>query len=700
MKRLLMLCMCLSLLGLGGVAPLSAATPASSGDGRTLDIPPATCTPQFETGDYPLEGGIRRNVQTINANSTAPNYAGPFPSYNPCQSFVRLFGFDYLGWYDNDFGWKHTFSPYTGAPGTPCIQSAVLLICAWDVDQLSCLPEHPNDPGFCQRDRIFADGVALVPPILSGSNYEWFVTPFEVPAELLEDGTLDVWADIDAFADHCNWATVIHQSQLVITYTLNQAPEVPQLFAECATEQSPLCVFVVGPNPADPDGDNVSYTFDWYLSNAETNHEFVLQPNVTESCVANGLYHEGDIWRVVVTATDPCGLSASASLDIPIVEDCNPEPDPDGYDFGDLDPTCYPTSVNGPANPVYADNLAWLGATVTIEQAPNTIDEDGGDDGVIFLLPEDVDFWTPCEEVCVDVIVTTGHAYEGQPLYLYGWKDGNLNCSFADTLCDGNAPEAIIPGVLVTPDTHRFCFPDPGEMIGQGRYDGVFRFRLLSELLPLDIALISVDPLLGETEDYVMEDLQLPVELLSFAAIVDGRSVLLSWVTASEQDNDHFIVERRSGDNWQRVSPNIRAVGQSTIRTSYQFRDETVTTDTHYEYRLIAVDINGNSAVISTTSVLVVDADPAVIGEYRLYSNYPNPFNPSTTITFDLKEAGHVSLIVYDLMGREVAVLHNEKLAAGRHRQVFDATGLPSGLYVYRLTTDSFSDMKKMILLK
>ncbi|MDD5087701.1 MAG: T9SS type A sorting domain-containing protein [bacterium] len=700
MRRMLTLCICLALVSFGGVLLAATETGAiSQKDGRTYDIPPAECTPELEDGDTPVDGG-RVFVETVDANSTAPNYAGPFVSNNPCQSFERQFGFDHLGWYDNDFGWKHTFNPYTGEPGTVCFHSATLLVCAWDVDQISCNREHANDPGFCQRDRIFADGQALLPAILDGSNYEWFVTPFVVPMELLEDGELDIWADIDAFADHCNWATVIHHSQLVITYSLNEAPYQPELFAECTTEQSPLCIYVIVPSQADPDGDNVTYSFKWYLSNEGTNHEFVLQPDLTEPCVTTGLYHEDDIWRAEVTATDPCGLSASNFLDVTIVNDCNPEPPPDGYDYGDLDPTCYPTSLSGPANPVYLDNVAWLGESVTIEQAPNTVNLDGADDGVVFLFSDNRDFWTPCEEACVDVTITTGPGYEDQPLYLYAWKDGNLNCSFADTLCDGNAPEAIIPGVLVTPGTHQFCFPDPGQMIGQGRYDGVFRFRLLSEHVSLDTALFSIDPLLGETEDYVKEDLQLPVELLSFTAVLDGQSVLLSWVTASEQDNDHFIIERHDGAIWQRIASDISAVGQSTVRTSYQFRDEAVEMGATYDYRLIAVDINGHSAVLSTTGVLVTESDPSVISEYRLYTNYPNPFNPSTTITFDIKEAGHVGLIVYDVMGREVAVLHNETMAAGRHHEVFDATGLPSGLYVYRLTTNDFSDMKKMILLK
>ncbi|MBU1937256.1 T9SS type A sorting domain-containing protein, partial [bacterium] len=81
-------------------------------------------------------------------------------------------------------------------------------------------------------------------------------------------------------------------------------------------------------------------------------------------------------------------------------------------------------------------------------------------------------------------------------------------------------------------------------------------------------------------------------------------------------------------------------------------------------------------------------------------SAYPNPFNPSTRITFDLKKAGHVSLKVFDLLGREVAILVDEVHPAGIHNATFDGSDLPSGIYFYRLQAGDFVQTKKMVLLK
>jgi hypothetical protein len=90
--------------------------------------------------------------------------------------------------------------------------------------------------------------------------------------------------------------------------------------------------------------------------------------------------------------------------------------------------------------------------------------------------------------------------------------------------------------------------------------------------------------------------------------------------------------------------------------------------------------------ILSTTYPTAAEDDPAVPYTTRLYANYPNPFNPSTVIAYDIAVAGRVELRVYDLLGREVGVLVNGVQGAGRHAVVFDAGGLPSGVYFTRLT--------------
>ena len=92
--------------------------------------------------------------------------------------------------------------------------------------------------------------------------------------------------------------------------------------------------------------------------------------------------------------------------------------------------------------------------------------------------------------------------------------------------------------------------------------------------------------------------------------------------------------------------------------------------------------------------------DEISITSFALHQNFPNPFNPLTTISYNLKTNSKVELKVYDVTGREVAILVDGFSSAGEHSVEWDGSDLASGLYIYRLTTDSFSETKKMLLLK
>ncbi len=86
--------------------------------------------------------------------------------------------------------------------------------------------------------------------------------------------------------------------------------------------------------------------------------------------------------------------------------------------------------------------------------------------------------------------------------------------------------------------------------------------------------------------------------------------------------------------------------------------------------------------------------------EFSLYQNYPNPFNPSTTINYEIPKQSFVKLKIYDILGREVKTLVNEEKSAGNYKVTFDASGLASGIYFYRMQAGSFVETKKLILLK
>ncbi len=104
-----------------------------------------------------------------------------------------------------------------------------------------------------------------------------------------------------------------------------------------------------------------------------------------------------------------------------------------------------------------------------------------------------------------------------------------------------------------------------------------------------------------------------------------------------------------------------------------------------------------NGFIISVNNI-----STTVPGSFRLYQNYPNPFNPATKIKFDIStvSSSPVKLAVYDVLGREIAVLVNEKLKAGTYEAEWNASSYPSGVYFYKLITDSYTETKKMVLIK
>jgi hypothetical protein len=106
--------------------------------------------------------------------------------------------------------------------------------------------------------------------------------------------------------------------------------------------------------------------------------------------------------------------------------------------------------------------------------------------------------------------------------------------------------------------------------------------------------------------------------------------------------------------------------------------------------------------VIKGTVLTGIDDEPigSMPAEFALYQNYPNPFNPSTTIEYALPFASHVVLDVYDLLGRKVASLVNERMPAGTHSVRLDASGLGSGMYIYRLMAGDHAVSKRMTVVK
>jgi hypothetical protein len=125
---------------------------------------------------------------------------------------------------------------------------------------------------------------------------------------------------------------------------------------------------------------------------------------------------------------------------------------------------------------------------------------------------------------------------------------------------------------------------------------------------------------------------------------------------------------------------------------------------THYEDDIVFDNVIGNSEPEvqerTNSEARNSELNVSLPNGYRLFVNYPNPFNPATNIKFSIPEKGFVILAVYDAAGRHVSTLVNSQLSPGTHEARFDAAGLSSGLYFYMITVNNFTDVKKMILIK
>ena len=106
---------------------------------------------------------------------------------------------------------------------------------------------------------------------------------------------------------------------------------------------------------------------------------------------------------------------------------------------------------------------------------------------------------------------------------------------------------------------------------------------------------------------------------------------------------------------------------------------------------------DSSSVIITVTDVTENHSNPAI---FKLYNNYPNPFNPSTSIKYSLPEASFTTLKIYDALGNEVTVLVNEVKSAGTYQAEFNASDLSSGIYFYNIQAGAFNQTNKMILMK
>ena len=216
-----------------------------------------------------------------------------------------------------------------------------------------------------------------------------------------------------------------------------------------------------------------------------------------------------------------------------------------------------------------------------------------------------------------------------------------------------------------------------------------------------NISAINITRQSGGNTYFIIDDVVLqgilPVELISITSSVSKSNVTLNWQTATETNNYGFEVERcalsAERQAWDKIGF-VNGNGNSNSQKNYSYEDKNVTAG-NYSYRLKQIDNDGQFEYSKT-----IEVDMDGVKKFELSQNYPNPFNPSTTIKFNLPEAGMVKLTLFNILGQQIRTLVNEFQESGVHTINFDATELNSGMYLYKIESNGFTQTRKMTLVK
>ncbi len=212
--------------------------------------------------------------------------------------------------------------------------------------------------------------------------------------------------------------------------------------------------------------------------------------------------------------------------------------------------------------------------------------------------------------------------------------------------------------------------------VGWGNFSSIWNFTTVP---PLPIAPVLVSPPNGATN--LAPDVMLDWNAVQYAA--------------------GYRIQIASDSLFTNTVKDTSSVVQDTLR----IRPGLLSLNTKYYWRVNATNVSGTGQWSTVWNFRINPTGINQIGneipaEYSLNQNYPNPFNPVTKIKFDIAINGNASLIIFDITGKEIATLVNESLQPGTYSVDWKASDFPSGIYFYRLQTGSFTDTKRMILIK
>ncbi|MFC1618584.1 T9SS type A sorting domain-containing protein [Candidatus Neomarinimicrobiota bacterium] len=238
-------------------------------------------------------------------------------------------------------------------------------------------------------------------------------------------------------------------------------------------------------------------------------------------------------------------------------------------------------------------------------------------------------------------------------------------------------------GMLPAYDAERYALVVPTAFNAATTFEVVATFW--------DESTMRSGPGVGESVDNLIP--QAPSNVIALA----DAGISLTWSAPDDPDINFYRIYRSTSSGF--VPDPANEIG-TTIETAF---DDPVVDAGIYYYKIAAEDFNSNlgefSSEVSAEIILGINEN-GLPTEYALAQNFPNPFNPSTSIKFQLREAGHVSMVIYDHIGREVLTLIDQPMSAGYHNVTVGADRLASGVYFYRIRVNDFTSTKKMLLLK
>jgi hypothetical protein len=287
------------------------------------------------------------------------------------------------------------------------------------------------------------------------------------------------------------------------------------------------------------------------------------------------------------------------------------------------------------------------------------------------------------------------------------WANGNLGITMRTVirggttgLCQGPAfPVNHIGWKLigVRLDQNLFTtYITSGSIVDAGNKFNGFHVEALNSVVDGKTVVFFVDKM-------VTSALTVPSGYIDFGAQWDsaGNQVKVTWGVNSEISINRYLVERSlDGINFDEVG-SVTAIGNTDTTARYSYYDNIGTLLTvKYRIRQITNDGAQETTPIINFTLLGIGNEHFGPWTFSLQQNFPNPFNPTTTIMFQIPAAQRTTLKIFDILGREISTLVDGELTAGDHVVTWDSSIVATGVYFYRLQSGNYVGTKKMIVAK